>query len=827
MTGSSLRGLSLRLWLPLSVVLVFCLVFAGQLVLERGHQRETLNTYVNHIAYGELLAGKRRLEEQLRRGGEGELLAAMAELGLLEHLEYALLLDDRDMVMAATRFAWRGRAALDVLPAAWASRLREHQGLSRAALVPDWDRLELFAMVPVALGIESGQLANRPMGQLLLYYDLWPVLHQASRHMWQQLLILGTLLLLTLSGLYLLLRFGIRRPLEVLLQAMAAIGEGRRPELSIRGHGEYGRMGKALLAMADQLEAKSQALLASEARFRHLSEASSEAIFLLQDGRILDVNSRAEALLGFSASQMLGRDFAGFLSPESRAGTCWREQGLCELEFIDAKGERLVTEVGLRVETGDKPCWLVAARDIRDRLKAQQEIRQLAYFDALSGLPNRRQFLERVAAEAEATEHLDRRGAVAALCLRQFSNINDSLGMSVGDTVLRIMARRLNELAHLGELVARVDGTVFAIFIANLEGSQAEAAAAAARVAEHCLKAMVEPVRIEGHVLHLTACAGLVMLPNDSRDAPELLREAETAMHQAKQQGEAQIQFFAHGLQVEAEKRLTLRNDLRQSLQRGNELLLHYQPQLDRAGRLTGMEALVRWRHPVRGLVSPAYFIPEAEASGLIVPLGNWVLAEAVFTLGQWLKAGLADGLTLGINISSDQFLEESFVEHLLALVAKAEVPPASIELEVTESVTIKNLEATLQKLHHLSEQGLRTALDDFGTGYSSLSYLKRMPLDVLKIDRSFVMDIDSESDSKGQSPDNKRAVLIEAIVVMAHGLGLKVLAEGVETQAQLDYLLSVGCDLFQGFYFSRPLPRMEMEAWLQQAKAGQSWVKA
>lgn len=575
-------------------------------------------------------------------------------------------------------------------------------------------------------------------------------------------------------------------------------------------------MGQGLLGMAAQIEAKELALAASEARFRHLSEASSEAIFLLREGRIQDVNSKAETLLGQSASQLEGLEFGDLLSSQSNASGCWREEGLCELEFIHANGEILAAEVGIRIEEGgESPCWLLAARDIRERLKAQQEIRQLAYFDALTGLPNRRQFLEWVAADAAHSSHLERRGALVALCVRQFSAINDSLGMGVGDSVLRLMARRLNELVRQGDLVARVDGVSFAFSIANLEGGQEEAAAEAGRVAEHCLDVMAEPMSIEGHSLHLTACAGVVMLPNDSREAAELLREAETAMHQAKQQGSSRIHFFAHHLQLEAEKRLILRNELRQALARDKELLLYYQPQLDREGRLAGMEALVRWRHPVRGMVSPGEFIPEAEASGLILPLGDWVMQEATSTLGQWQAAGLAQGMTLGINVSSDQFHEPDFVDKTLALIAKAQVSTIAIELEVTESVTIHDLDVTLAKLHELRGHGVRVALDDFGTGYSSLSYLKRLPIDVLKIDRSFVMDIDAGIDGQGQP---RQAILIEAMVVMAHGLGLKVLAEGVETKTQLDYLLALGCDLFQGFYFSRPLPREEMENWLRRA---------
>ena len=418
--------------------------------------------------------------------------------------------------------------------------------------------------------------------------------------------------------------------------------------------------------------------------------------------------------------------------------------------------------------------------------------------------------------ELAAADLQPRRAALATININAFQSVNDSLGMAAGDVVLRTMARRLSALQGQGQTLARVDGDTFALLLCDLQGDLNQASAEAARTIERLLAAIAEPLEVQGQVLHLSAGAGVVMIPNDSRDAPELLREAETAMHRAKDAGDSRVYFFAHALQEAASERLALRSDLRRALEtRPAPLLLHYQPQVDSQGRLAGVEALVRWQDPRRGLVSPVQFIPEAEASGLIVPLGNWVLEEAATTLHRWQNdpacTPWATKLTMAVNVSARQFREADFIGRIESLIARVGIAAFSLELELTESVLVDDLEATLEKMAQLRSHGVRFALDDFGTGYSSLAYLKRLPIDVLKIDRSFTMDIDApEHSGQGKRP----AVLIDAIVAMAHQLDLRVLAEGVETLAQQERLLRSGCDLFQGYRFSRPLPEAEFRAW-------------
>ena len=496
--------------------------------------------------------------------------------------------------------------------------------------------------------------------------------------------------------------------------------------------------------------------------------------------------------------------------------------------MVDAQGQLIAAEASVRQrELDGNVLRVVAVRDIRERLAAEAQIRQLAHFDALTGLHNRRFLLEQVAAELARppVDGQPRRAALATLNLNAFQAVNDSLGMAAGDAALRIVAQRLSSLLTVGQSLARVDGDTFALLITDLHGDLQAASAQAARAIEQLLAAVAEPLEVRGQALHLSAGAGVVMIPNDSRDPPELLREAETAMHRAKEAGDTQVQFFAHALQEAASERLALRNDLRQTLRlppQAQQLLLHYQPQVDAAGRLLGVEALVRWQHPTRGMIPPGAFIAEAESCGLIVPLGHWVLHEAVACLRRWQQqadgAPWASQLTMAVNVSPRQFREPDFISRIEDVLAQVGVSALSLELELTESVVADDLEATLEKMALLRSRGVRFALDDFGTGYSSLAYLKRLPIDTLKIDRSFVMDIDAPIQS---GPGKRPAVLIDAIIAMAHQLEMRVLAEGVETATQRERLVRAGCDIFQGYYFSRPLSEANLQAWASQSHQG------
>ena len=818
----TVRVFNLRLWLPLSLIIASAVMALILVADQQRHYAQDLQRFADHTAHAELLETQRALETVLRRSDGSGTVGIVSQLGLNPAVAHAALVGPDGKVIAATRFAWKGRTATEHIPGYPEDAVRQVRRAQRELLTLDRAQLRLTAVAPVTMGLQSGEVRATRQGMLWIDYDLRPVAAETWNQLRTQAVVLAMAVLLGSLGLLALAHWGILRPVAALRAGMERIGAGDFTHLPrLQGSGDFHDLGQALQKMANELQARNTALAESEARFRQLSDASFEAIILHENGRITDANAAADRLMGVAPGGLVGTAMLSWVSPPFLERTIQRTtqgmEGVWEVDLQDAQGQAIPCECSVRRRQLDnRQVRVVAVRDIRTRLAAEAEIRQLAHFDALTGLSNRRSLLEQVVQELAAADLQPRRAALATININAFQSVNDSLGMAAGDTVLRTMARRLSALQSQGQRLARVDGDTFALLLCDLQGDLNQASAEAARTIERLLAAIAEPLEVQGQVLHLSAGAGVVMIPNDSRDAPELLREAETAMHRAKDAGDSRVYFFAHALQEAASERLALRSDLRRALEaKPAPLLLHYQPQVDSQGRLAGVEALVRWQDPRRGLVSPVHFIPEAEASGLIVPLGNWVLEEAATTLHRWQNdpacAPWATKLTMAVNVSARQFREADFIGRIESLIARVGIDAFALELELTESVLVDDLEATLEKMAQLRSHGVRFALDDFGTGYSSLAYLKRLPIDVLKIDRSFTMDIDApEHSGQGKRP----AVLIDAIVAMAHQLDLRVLAEGVETLAQQERLLRSGCDLFQGYRFSRPLPEAEFRAW-------------
>ncbi len=821
-TPHTVRVFNLRLWLPLSLIIASAVMALILVADQQRHYAQDLQRFADHTAHAELLETQRALETVLHRNDGSGTVGIVSQLGLNPAVAHAALVGPDGKVIAATRFAWKGRTAAEHIPGYTEDAVRQVRRAQRELLTLDRAQLRLTAVAPVTMGLQSGEVRATRQGMLWIDYDLRPVAAETWNQLRTQAVVLAMAVLLGSLGLLALARWGILRPVAALRAGMERIGAGDFTHLPrLQGSGDFHDLGQALQKMANELQARNTALAESEARFRQLSDASFEAIILHENGRITDANAAADRLMGVAPGGLVGTAILSWVSPPFLERTIQRTtqgmEGVWEVDLQDAQGQTIPCECSVRRRQLDnRQVRVVAVRDIRTRLAAEAEIRQLAHFDALTGLSNRRSLLEQVVQELAAADLQPRRAALATININAFQSVNDSLGMAAGDTVLRTMARRLSALQSQGQRLARVDGDTFALLLCDLQGDLNQASAEAARTIERLLAAIAEPLEVQGQVLHLSAGAGVVMIPNDSRDAPELLREAETAMHRAKDAGDSRVYFFAQALQEAASERLALRSDLRRALEaKPAPLLLHYQPQVDSQGHLAGVEALVRWQDPRRGLVSPVHFIPEAEASGLIVPLGNWVLEEAATTLHRWQNdpacAPWATKLTMAVNVSARQFREADFIGRIESLIARVGIDAFSLELELTESVLVDDLEATLEKMAQLRSHGVRFALDDFGTGYSSLAYLKRLPIDVLKIDRSFTMDIDApEHSGQGKRP----AVLIDAIVAMAHQLDLRVLAEGVETLAQQERLLRSGCDLFQGYRFSRPLPEAEFRAW-------------
>ena len=435
--------------------------------------------------------------------------------------------------------------------------------------------------------------------------------------------------------------------------------------------------------------------------------------------------------------------------------------------------------------------------DISQRKAAESEIEYLAFYDFVTRLPNRRLLTDRLNQARAACARSGRRGALLFIDLDNFKTLNDTLGHDKGDLLLEQVAQRLVGCVREGDTVARFGGDEFMVLLENLSENSEEAASHTRAVGEKILATLNQAYVLDGHRHHGTSSIGATLFSSQKEAVDDLLKQADLAMYQAKEAGRNAMRFFDLEMQSVVTARAALEADLRQSLEL-NEFVLYYQPQVDQQGRVTGLEALVRWQHPQRGFVSPGEFIPLAEDTGLILPLGHWVLETACRQLLAWASQAELASLSVAVNISARQFRHPDFAQEVLAVIDQTGADPLKLKLELTESLLVDDLEDIIAKMTALKARGVSFSLDDFGTGYSSLSYLKRLPLDQLKIDQSFVRDILS---------DPNDAAIARTIVALANSLGLSVIAEGVETGAQRDCLASAGCYAYQGYLFARPLP--------------------
>ncbi len=566
-------------------------------------------------------------------------------------------------------------------------------------------------------------------------------------------------------------------------------------------------------------------LMRSEERFRSIFEnAAMGIVTMTADGKLLTANPAFCNFIGYSEAELLRISETELPHPsdlpelrrllrEVRDGQ--RQQFDCEKRFLRKGGATVwgqVTGTWL-FDTPATPTYAVClVQDITQRKEIEERANQLAYFDPLTELPNRTLLKDRLEQALGRSRRTGSAGAVLFLDLDRFMGINDSLGHTLGDQFLQAVAIRLKECVEADDTVARLGGDEFVIILSQV--SKPEDAAA---VAQKVLERLAVPVELAGQTIFRTVSIGITLFPEDGDEVSGLLRNADLAMYQAKDQGRNNFQFYRREQQAKVVENLALETLLRHALPR-DELFLHYQPQVETvSNRLLGMETLLRWQPAEGEPVSPTKFIPLAEETGLIVPIGDWVLQQACAQNKAWQEAGLPP-LRVAVNVSGVQFKQTDFVARVESILAESGLAPRYLELELTESFIMKDIEQTRQTLQGLKRLGVHLAVDDFGTGYSSLSYLKNFPIDRLKIDQSFVRDISRNSND---------AAITTAIIAMGHSLGMKVIAEGVETKEQLDFLRRHRCDEIQGYYFGRPMSKDDFTRYLQQSSAEQSIATA
>lgn len=566
------------------------------------------------------------------------------------------------------------------------------------------------------------------------------------------------------------------------------------------------------------------ALKASEEKFAKAFHSSPDAITLTErsTGRYLEVNDGFCRLTGYSSAEVIGRtvyEIGIWADDKQRAAllTELRERGRVhhrEMLGRNKRGDILTVEVSVEpLSLNEADCLLLTARDVSQLKNAQAQIRHLAYHDPLTNLPNRALLMDRLSQQIALLKRHNLRGALLFLDLDHFKHINDSLGHPVGDTVLKIITARLEASVRLEDTVARLGGDEFVVLLSGLEGSRDQVEAKVRELADTLRELLAEPMSLDGQRLQVTPSIGVALIPDHGATPADLLKRADIALYRAKDSGRNTTQLFHTSMQKAASERLRMETDLRLALARG-ELALHFQPQVDaRDNRIVGAEVLLRWHHPQLGQQPPSQFIQVLEESGLILEVGSWILDEACDACARMLEDGLidADDFSLCVNISPRQFRQNDFVERVLRSLDDYRLPRRMLKLEITEGIVIQNLEDTISKMRELKRYGVSFAMDDFGTGYSSLTYLKRLPVDALKIDQTFVRDAPI---------DPNDAEIVRAIVAMARSLDLAVIAEGVEQSDQLDFLERQGCYLYQGYLHSRPLPLPEFRQMLMEAPA-------
>jgi diguanylate cyclase (GGDEF)-like protein/PAS domain S-box-containing protein len=565
----------------------------------------------------------------------------------------------------------------------------------------------------------------------------------------------------------------------------------------------------------------------SHERYRSLVQNSADVnMILAADGTIAYESPAVERVLGFSPDGRIGRSALDSIHPDDRA---WGERMLAdvvaspgamatgELRLAHADGSwRWIEAVGKNLFDDPAVVGLVVNyRDITSRKTLEDELRHQAFHDSLTGLANRALFVDRLDHALSLSNRTNRPLAVLFIDLDDFKTINDSLGHGEGDAILVGVAERLREALRSGDTIARMGGDEFAVLVED-----PPAASAPTDVADRLLGVLQAPFTRGGKELFVHASVGVAVLTSRKQTADELLRNADVSMYMAKQKGKNRVEVFEASMHAAALARLALKGDLERALERG-EFFVLYQPVIDLATlELVGVEALVRWQHPVRGVVGPIEFIPVAEETGLIIPLGRWVLEQACAQARAWDAAAPSRPIAMNVNVSGRQVTEVGFVEEVAAVLAATGIDPARLVLEFTEGVLMQDTDATMTTLHHLKGLGVRLAIDDFGTGYSSLSYVRRFPIDILKIDRSFVA---------GMSDGPDETALMQSILKLSETLHLETVAEGIEDAAQLAELQTLGADLGQGYLFAMPLGSDEISVMLA-GPAGQrpaeSWQR-
>lgn len=830
---------SLHTWpLRRNLILALAGILALALVLDRLYEFAWVRPAELEAQYSQELQQRsytlsRDFSKMLLAGDMQALRIAVAERATDPLQRQMLVFDDQDKVIASSAEGGVGHVPADIDQLDLAA-FHEARQSNRLVLRQDLSQRTVTSYSPVSLPNRPDELRSLRSGVLFIQLDLTPVM--AAN--WQRLHSTQTLVrwLATLALAGLLMAWFIRRqiiaPLQHLEDVTRRLAEGDwQARSGLAGDGELAALGRVFNRMREYIMADRQQLHASEVRFRQMMDLLPLSVQIFApDGRAIHVNRAWQSLWGATFDQLQG--YVVFEDAQLRANGVLAglrqafagqavelpvmEYDKAQIPRLDLDGKiwlrafayPLLDAQGATVEV------VVVQEDITARVQAEERIRTLAYFDPLTDLPNRRMLLDRLAQAMAASERNDTFGALLFMDLDHFKTLNDTRGHEVGDELLRQVAQRLKLHTRGEDTVARLGGDEFVVLLSDMGKNETEAAQLAETVASKLLAELCRDYMLGGLSHHCSASVGVSLFKGASTSVEDLMKHADMAMYRAKAAGRGAVRFFAPELEVAVRARAQMEQELRSAIA-GQQFLLHYQPQVVAPGGVFGAEVLVRWQHPQRGLVYPGDFIALMEETDLIVPLGNWVLEQACTQIAAWSLDPAMGRLSLSVNVSAMQFMQADFVEQVQRTLAARGANPQRLKIELTEGILVEDVEVVVDRMQRLKDMGIGFSLDDFGTGYSSLTYLKKLPLGQLKIDRSFVRDV--LTDANG-------AAIAKTIVALGQTLGLDVIAEGVESEQQRDFLDDIGCHAYQGYLFSRPVPLEEFEQMCRAAPATPAW---
>ncbi len=810
------NSVSLKFWLPLLVASACIILWATMTWMEHRDAQSSFIASSLQSVRQDMASLQHEMEKELSTGRHIEAEEALALSGVNTRYRALLATDEKGRILYTTRLALKGLQADVALPEFDPQRtlgVRRNKRID-VRVEPGGQRIKAY--FPLALGRDGDALAPPKSGVLFSVYDISSDQAQIWSAVLRSSLSFGALLLCVMLALIGFLQHFVSRPIQHLVAAAAEFAKDESNTRSdIRGHGELARLGLAFNAMAEKLRQRSQqrtqaeeALREQERHSRDLLHSTAEAIYGLDlHGNCTFANPSCVNMLGYQdAAELIGRNMHDLIHYQCSDGAPYPLKN-CPIFAASLSGNcnHTDTDVLWRADGSSFPAeyWsypiqrdgkrtgaVVSFLDITERMLAKEKILKQAHFDPLTELPNRFLSLDRLAQLLKEAKRNADLVAVLFLDLDDFKKINESLGHETGDQLLIEAALRLTNAVRGGDTVGRLGGDEFIIVLRGL--SQASQATPVAQQLLNCFR---DSFKIDGRQMLLTASIGIAVSPRDGSNCSELLRNADAAMYHAKELGRNAYSYFTNEMNQQVSRRLAVEEQIHSALQR-NEFEVYYQVQIDVVSdRIIGAEALLRWHNPTLGNISPLEFIPIAEQTGLILPIGQFVLSNALAIAAQWQQQHDAK-LLMAVNISPRQFRDPELVSYIEKALLQADIAADSLELEITEGVLMSGHSYIDEALAALSDLGVGIAMDDFGTGYSSLSYLRKYPFNTLKIDRSFVNDITVEATDRE---------LIIATITMAHGLGLKVVAEGVEAEAQLSFLKQHGCDCAQGYLFGKP----------------------